>query len=823
MNPQQNSRPYSNSERKQKIVVIGNGMAGARAAEEILSRQRDTVEVVIFGDEPYGNYNRILLSNVLTGSQDAKSIFLNPLSWYVENDVTLHAGVRVTAIDRENRRVCGTNGVSETYDTLLFATGSRPFVPPVEGVDKGGVFVFRTIDDCAHIADWAKNCETAVVLGGGLLGLEAARGLLTHGVDVTVLEAAPYLMPQQLDVEGGKILAQTMEAMGVRVLTSAKSVKVVGSSDVEGVLLADGTTLQCDMLVISCGIRANLELARESGLQTERGILVDDQMRTADPNVFAVGECVQHRGATYGLVAPLYEQARVVADVITGVNPNAGYHGSRLATKLKVMGVELASMGRMADAQQGDEIVTYSEPGHGVYKKIIVRGDKIVAGCLLGETDTASALMSLYEKNDDCPVRRADMLFGKASQAGGDDILTLADDALLCSCNQVTKAKVIEVIGQGKTSVLSIGGCTKAGTGCGGCRGLVQQCIEAFAGNVAPDPSANWYVPGVPMSKPELVAAIQAKGLKSVSAVYQALAGGKDDPASKPGLASLLKSLWHDEYIDERDSRYINDRVHANIQKDATFSVIPRMFGGITSADELRRIADVADKYNVPMVKVTGGQRIDLLGVKKEDLPAIWNELGMPSGHAYTKAFRTCKTCVGTEFCRYGVGDSTTLGVKFEKRFQGVEFPHKLKMAVSGCPRNCAEATVKDIGVVAIETGWEIVIGGAAGSRVRAADLLARVGTHDEAIRIVGRFMQYYRENAKYMERTAAFVERLGIEPIRDVIVNDTEGIGERLDREIQAAVDAYIDPWSEANEPVHPKQFNALIPLEPVLATSKR
>ncbi len=402
---------------------------------------------------------------------------------------------------------------------------------------------------------------------------------------------------------------------------------------------------------------------------------------------------------------------------------------------------------------------------------------------------------------------------------GGDNILTMQDDAYVCTCNQVTKAKIIEVIGQGKTSVLSIGGCTKAGTGCGGCRSLVQQCIEAFAGNAPVDPSAHWYVPGVPLAKPELVAQIKAKGLKSVSAVFDALAGGKDDPASKPGLASLLKSLWHDQYEDERDSRFINDRVHANIQKDATFSVVPRMYGGITTPEELRRIADVADKYHVPMVKVTGGQRLDLLGVKKEDLPAIWRDLGMPSGHAYTKAFRTCKTCVGTDFCRYGVGDSTALGIKIERRFQGIEFPHKVKTAVSGCPRNCAEATIKDIGVVAVEGGWEVVVGGAAGSRVRAADLLARVGTHEEALTLIGRFMQFYRENARYMERTPAFVERLGIEHIRDVVVNDTEGIAARLDAEIQAAVDAYIDPWQEALEPIHPAQFSGptIIPLKPV------
>src|SRR5579871_1285196 len=715
-------------QQRRKIVVIGNGMAGARTAEEILARDREGVEIVLFGDEPYGNYNRIQLSNVLNGSQDAGAIFLNPLSWYVENDVALHAGVRVDRVDRAARTVYGSDGCCEPYDTLIFATGSRPFVPPISGTDLGGVFVFRTLDDCERIADWAGGCENAVVLGGGLLGLEAARGLMTYGVEVTVLEAAPYLMPQQLDAEGGAMLARILEGMGIRVYTNAKTTAVAGNGQVEGVRLEDGTTLPCQILVISCGIRANLELARGCGLPTERGILVDDSMRTEDPDVYAVGECVQHQGVTYGLVAPLYEQARVLADVVTGTHAAARYTGSRLATKLKVMGVELASMGRLSEIQPGDEVVSYSEPGRGVYKKILLRGDRIVAGCLLGETDTAPALMSLYEKAEDAPVRRADLLFGQISQASGDNILTMQDDAYVCTCNQVTKAKIIEVIGQGKTSILSIGGCTRAGTGCGGCRALVQQCIEAYAGNAAVDPSAYWYVPGVPFAKPELAAQIKAKGLKSVSAVFDALAGGKDDPASKPGLASLLKSIWHEQYEDERDSRFINDRVHANIQKDATFSVVPRMYGGITTPDELRRIAGVADKYQVPMVKVTGGQRLDLLGVKKEDLPAIWRDLGMPSGHAYTKAFRTCKTCVGTDFCRFGVGDSTALGIKIERRFQGIESPHKMKLATTGCPRNCAEATTKDLGAVAIEGGkWEIYIGGAAGSRVRKGDLLCVV------------------------------------------------------------------------------------------------
>jgi nitrite reductase (NADH) large subunit len=369
----------------------------------------------------------------------------------------------------------------------------------------------------------------------------------------------------------------------------------------------------------------------------------------------------------------------------------------------------------------------------------------------------------------------------------------------------------VEAVRSGCTTVAKVGSCTKAGTGCQSCKGVIGQLVEAYRGAAKADASEHYYVPGVPLEKAALVKEIRARGLKSVSAVFRELAGGAEDPASKAGLASLLKSLWPDEYVDERDARFINDRVHANIQKDGTFSVVPRIFAGVTTAEELKRIADVAVKYAVPMVKFTGGQRIDLLGVKKEDLPGVWTDLGMPSGHAYTKGFRTCKSCVGTDFCRYGLGDSIALAQKIERRYQGVESPHKMKLATAGCPRNCSEAYVKDIGAVAVEGGkWEIYVGGAAGASVRKGDLLCTVTTHDEVLTIMGRFMQYYREHGKYLERTYHFLERIGIEKVRAVVVEDREGIAARLDAEIQKAVDSYRDPWKEAEAPAYPRQFSA-------------
>jgi len=672
--------------------------------------------------------------------------------------------------------------------------------------------MFRTVDDCERIAEYAKECKKAAVIGGGLLGLEAARGLLTHGVEVTVLEAAPQLMIAQLDPESGQMLKSTMEGMGVKVLLEKITTKI---ETVEGritrLLFKDGTTLDTDMVVVSAGIRPITEIASVSGLTVDKAIVVDDQMRTNDPEIFALGECVQHRGKIYGLVDPIWEMANVLADVLTNKNVSAAYQGSKLGTKLKVMGCELASMGDTKPAAPTDEVVVYREPKRGVYKKLIIRDEKLAGAILLGEADAASMLMQMFFSGAKVPERRADMLFGE-EPAGVSmvNLVSMPDNVQICNCNGVSKKQIVDAVRSGCNSVSKVGACTKAGTGCQSCKGMVAQLIEAYKGDAEADPSENYYVPGVPLEKSQLVAEIKRRNLRSVSAVFDALAGGKECPASKAGLASLLKSLWPDEYIDERDARFINDRVHANIQKDGTFSVIPRIYGGVTSPEELRRIADVAIKYKVPMVKITGGQRIDLLGVKKEDLPGMWQELGMPSGHAYTKSFRTCKSCVGTDFCRYGVGDSIALAQKIERRFQGIESPHKMKLATAGCPRNCSEAYVKDLGAVAIEGGlWEIYLGGAAGASVRKGDLLCTVKTHDDVLKYMGRFMQYYREHARYLERTYGFVERLGIDKLRAILVDDSEGICARLDAEIQKAVDAYKDPWKEAELPAYPTQFS--------------
>ena len=794
--------------KKQRLVVIGNGMAGARFVEDLLAIDRDHFDIVMFGDEPYGNYNRILLSNVLNGTQDAKEIFLNSLAWYEENHIKLHAGKRVTGIDRE-KRVVFADGIAEPYDALVIATGSKPFVPPIHGTTLHGVFVFRTLDDCRNIAEYAKKSKRAVVIGGGLLGLEAAKGLMNHNLEeVTIVEFGPWLMGVQLDEAGGKVLQQTIEKMGLKVRTKTNTAEIQGYTSVEAVKYSDGTEQPADMVVISAGIRPNIDLAKECGLTCDRAIVVDDQMRTSDPHIFGVGECVQHRGMVYGLVAPLWEQTKVLAAVLSGSNPDSAYAGSKIATKLKVMGVELASMGRIGDLKDTDEVVQYSEPARQVYWKAIVRDGKLSAACLLGDLGPADNLMELFKADAPVPERRLEIFFTSQSAKKNVSLADLPDSHQICDCNGVSKGTICTAIQAGKCTVPSVGKATRAGTGCGSCKGLVKGLIEAVAGAVKADPSEAWYVPAVPLDKPALVAEVRKRGLKSVSSVFREL-GTSEDEKSKMGLASLLRSLWNEEYIDERDARYINDRVHANIQKDGRFSVIPRMYGGVTSADDLIKIGQVAKKYDVPMVKVTGGQRIDLLGVKKDDLPKMWADLGMPSGHAYTKAFRTCKTCVGTEFCRYGTNDSTALGIAIERRFQGFEFPAKVKMGVSGCPRNCAEATVKDLGVIATEGGeWEISIGGAAGASVRKTDILCRVRTQEEALQVIGRFLIFYRDNAKWLERSYDFVPRIGMDKMKKVLLDDELDLCSYYDREVEATIAAFVDPWMEREKPAYAGQF---------------
>ncbi|MEU2350787.1 nitrite reductase large subunit NirB [Modestobacter sp. NPDC049651] len=816
---------------RQRLVVIGNGMAGARVVEEVLERGGgEQFAITVFGEEPHGNYNRIMLSHVLAGEEHEDDIVLNSHDWYADNGVVLRAGVRVHRVDTHAKVVHAADGTTTPYDQLVIATGSRSFIPPMTGLYRGpagatdgeqllpGVFGFRTIDDTRAMLAAAAEHEKAVVVGGGLLGLEAARALQGHGLAVEVVHAGTHLMNQQLDPDGGAILKQSVEALGIVVHLATRTTEVIGPDRVRGVVLADGRAVDADMLVIAAGIRPVTEVALMSGLEVERGIVVDDQLRTDDPDVYAVGECAQHRGELYGLVAPVWEQARVLADLLTGTDPAAEYHGSRTATKLKVAGVDVATMGVNRPERDTDEFLVISEPRRGVHLSVVVRDDKLIGATLLGDTRKVAYLTQAFDRGTPLPEQRIKLLVDLSDGDAEVGVAELPHDSQVCNCNGVTKGAICDAVAGGCGSVGAVMDRTRAGRGCGSCKGLVQQVVEwAADGDVVEDPTAGWYVPGIPLAKPELMAAIREQGLLSVSAVFAALApGGQEDARSKMALTSLLKMIWGAQHVRENDATFINDRVHGNIQRDGTFSVVPQMKGGVTTPAQLKKIAEVAEKYEVPMVKITGGQRIDLLGVRKEDLPAVWDDLGMPSGYAYGKSFRTVKTCVGSDFCRFGLGDSTQLGIDLETRFQGIESPAKMKLAVVGCPRNCAEAYVKDVGVVAVGNGrWEVYVGGAAGASVRKGDLLATVDTPEAVMELAGRFMQYYRENANWLERTYDFVPRVGLERIKAVLLQDSEGICAQLDENMQQSIDAYTDPWGQdGRAPATPGQFRPALPL---------
>jgi nitrite reductase (NADH) large subunit len=826
---------------RRRLVVVGNGMSGARAVEEILARGADDFAITVFGEEPYGNYNRILLSEVLANAagtavdnddvegDDEDELFLNPRDWYDDNGITLHAGVRIVRIDRWSKVVYGDDGSVTPYDTLVLATGSRSFFPPMDGMWASkteltpGVFGFRSLDDATNMLRHVAGKPTAVVIGGGLLGLEAAAGLQAHGLAVHVVHPSEVLMNQQLEAEASKVLRSKLEGMGLHMHLGVKTTEILTGDDgaVSGVRFTDDSTLDCDTVVVTAGIRPNIGLAMVSGLETQRAIVVDDTMRSVDDeHIFVVGECAQHRGEVYGVVGPLWEQAAVLADVVTGADPDARYRGSRLATKLKVAGVDVAQMGLKEPEHETDEFVQFSETGRGVYQTVIIRDGTLIGATLVGDVSKVASLTQAFDSRSALPSERVKLLFDLGSADDGSAAADLPDDTQICNCNGVSKGDLVACVEHGETTVSGCMDATRAGKGCGSCKGLVKEVVEAaLGGEGGSDPADAYYVPGIPMDKPALMAAIREQELKSVSAVFDALAPeGRDHVGSKMGLTALLRMMWPDDVVDERDARFINDRVHANIQRDGTFSVVPRMSGGVTTSDQLRRIADVADKHEIPMIKLTGGQRIDLLGVPKEKLQEVWADLDMPSGWAYGKSFRTVKTCVGTDFCRFGLGDSTKLGIDIEERYKGIEGPAKMKLGVSGCPRNCAESMVKDVGLVAVEGGrWQIYVGGAAGATIRQGDVLATVDSHDEAVRLTGRFLQYYRENANWLERTYDFVPRVGLEYLKAVVVDDSEGFAEGLDARMQTAVDRYVDPWASDQQEATPGQFHDALPMVPL------
>jgi nitrite reductase (NADH) large subunit len=798
-----------------RLVVIGNGMAGVACVEQIL-KHAPKFNITVFGEETHVNYNRILLSSVLAGEKSSDDIVLNSLDWYEKNRIQLRLGIRITEIDPAAKTVTGDDGSVTPFDKLLIATGSNPLIPSMEGTKKEGVYVFRNLDDTRALLDRAGKGIKAAVIGGGLLGLEAARGLQVQGCEVTVVHLMDTLMERQLDLTGGGYLKSKMECLGVRVLLERSTTAVLGNGKVSGLGFKDGSSIDADLVVIAAGIRPNVELARKAGLQVNRGIVVNDFIETSHPDIFAVGECVEHNGTCYGLVAPLLEQGKILAATITG-NKGPRFEGSVPAAKLKIMGVDVFSAGDFSDKAPGTDVVRYEDPALGVYKKLTLRDGKLFGAILVGDTADSHRYMDWLRSREDLTPHRRQLLFPTPSEDMGLDVASMPETKVVCGCIGVTKGSIIEAIHKkGVSTLAQLKECTRASTGCGSCTEHCQQLLKAVVPEFHEE-SERILCKCLSYSEEKLRDIVRGQRIFAVQQVLDIYGNGIGCEVCKPALSYMMDVVWCGDHDEDRSARYINDRVHANIQKDGTFSVVPRMRGGVTSAKELRRIADVAEKYNVPMLKVTGSQRIDLLGVKKSDLPKIWADLGMPSGQAYTKGVRMVKTCVGTDFCRFGVQDSTKAGIELERRLEHLFTPAKVKMGAVGCPRNCAEATVKDIGLVGQEGTWQVVVGGAAGKKVRKADLLITVESTEEALQSATLFFQYYRENANFLERTYDFIERIGIEKVRRETVYAPlavqQGLRERLRKSKRFAHDA----WLEGDEPLHPTQFVQIEPIEKV------
>ena len=815
--------------KKQKLVLIGNGMAGVRTLEELLKLVPNTYDITVFGAEPYGNYNRILLSPVLAGEMTVPEIMLNDLTWYRENGITLHAGKQVTTIDRVRKLVIAEDGTEAAYDRLLIATGSTPFIPPIPGSDLPGVIGYRDIADTEAMIVAASQHKHAVVIGAGLLGLEAANGLMMRGMNVTIVHLGDWIMERQLDKTAADMLQASLEARGMKFLLSknTEALQVGPNGRVASVHLKDGIEVPADLVVVAAGIRPNYTLAESAGLYCGsgrvRGIHVSDTLQTVtDPSVYAVGECVVHRGVAYGLVAPLFEQAKVCANHLARYGIGQ-YKGSVTSTKLKVTGIDVFSAGDFSSSEDTEDILLLDKQG-GRYKRIVLRQNRVIGAVLYGDTTDGSWLFQLLKDGQDVSEMREELLLGSsfgssklgdAGHTGENRAASMPDTAEVCGCNGVCKGTIVKSIKEnGLFTIDEVKKHTKAASSCGSCTGLVEQILASTIGGA--------YTPAAKESKPMcgctefshkvVREAITQQHLTSKEAVFQFLEWQTPNGCDKcrPAINYYLISSFPHEAKDDPQSRFINERAHANIQKDGTFSVVPRMWGGLTTPAELRAIADAAEKYNVPTVKVTGGQRIDLLGIAKENLPGIWADLnaaGMVSGHAYGKSIRTVKTCVGAEHCRFGTQHSMDTGIQLEKMLFDMYAPHKVKLAVSGCPRNCAESGIKDVGIIGVDSGFEIYIGGNGGIKTEVAQFLCKVTTNDEVKEYTGAFLQLYREEGWYLERTSHYLERVGMAHIKSHILEDTDSRKALYERLLDSLRDAR-DPWEVMRDEQPMKQF---------------
>ncbi len=800
---------------RQKLVIIGAGMASGRVIEHLVEQSPDAFDITLFNAEPRGNYNRIMLSPVLSGDKTYDEIVTHDADWYETHGVTCRFGEHVVGIDRDRKMVEGQNS-SVPYDKLIIATGSAPFIIPVEGKGLPGVITYRDLDDTNAMIEAARHGGKAVVIGGGLLGLEAAAGLAERGMEVTVLHLMGHLMERQLDEAAGYLLRRDIEKRGITIRTRASTAAILGKDRVEGVLLEDNTGFEADLVVMAVGIRPETRLASDAGLEVARGIEVNAQMQSlSDPDIYAVGECVEFGGHLFGLVAPLYDQAKVLARSLLD-QPDA-FVVKDIATKLKVTGCDLFSAGDFAEAE-GREDIVFRDPARGIYKRLVIEDDRLIGAVMYGDTADGNWFFGLIKDGTEIGEMRETLIFGPAYQGGSatdplSAVAALSRDAEICGCNGICKGTIVDAIAGGATDLGAVRAQTKASASCGTCAGLVEQLLQVTLGGDFQMPTEQPICGCCDLSHEDVRRLIKSQELKSQEAIWQELGWKTRNGCHicRPAVNFYLLADWPLEYRDDPQSRFVNERKHANIQKDGTFSVVPRMWGGVTNAAELRAIADAAEKYDVPTVKVTGGQRIDLLGVKGEDLPAIWNDLnkaGLVSGHAYSKGLRTVKTCVGTDHCRFGTQDSTGLGVKLEQILWGAWTPHKVKLAVSGCPRNCAEATCKDVGIVCVDSGYQVGVAGAAGMDVKETERLVDVATEAEAIEWITAFVQLYRENAKYLDRPYKWVAKVGLDWVKETLASAEERA--RLVEAFELSQSIYRkDPWAE-----HAKQAERFQPV---------
>ncbi len=807
----------------QKLVIIGNGMAPGRMLEHLLETAPDAYSITIFNAEPRVNYDRIMLSPVLSGEKTFEEIIIHGDGWYIQNNITLYKCHKIVAIDRAAKTVTSDHGVTEPYDKLVIATGSNPFIIPVPGANLPGVLSYRDLDDVQAMLLAAQARSKAIVIGGGLLGLEAAAGLKEQGMDVTVIHVMPTLMERQLDRSAGYLLQKQLEDRGIKVMTKANTKQIIGEKRVEGVELADGTIIPATLVVMAVGIRPNSAMAKDAGIAVNRGIVVTDFMQTSDPDIYALGECAEVGGQVYGLVAPLYDMARVLAARLTG-DTGAVFKPVDTPTKLKVTGINLFSLGDFAEGEDRQEIVL-RDAAAGVYKRVVLRDNRIIGTVLYGETADGAWFNDLKKKQTDITEMRDTLIFGQAYQGGSPldptaAVAALPDDAEICGCNGVCKGKITGAItAKGLMSLDGVRAHTKASASCGSCTGLVEQLLKVTLGD-AYNPAAVMPMCGcTDLGHDDVRRLIKAKQLKTIAAVMQELQWKTSCGCAKcrPALNYYLVCDYPGDYADDYQSRFINERAHANIQKDGTYSVVPRMWGGMTTSGELRAIADVVDKFAIPAVKVTGGQRIDMLGIKKEDLPAVWADLGKAgfvSGQAYAKGLRTVKTCVGTDWCRFGTQDSTGLGIRIEKFMWGSWTPAKVKMGVSGCPRNCSEATCKDVGVICVDSGYEIHFAGAAGLDILGTQVLGMVKTEDEALEHIVALTQMYREQGRYLDRIYKWAKRIGIAEIKRQIMDDADKRKAYFERFVFSQKFAQVDPWSERVSGVDKHEFRPLATL---------